>query len=149
MALDATALKQLIVDQVGDTADALVAGKVGTLWDLHDDQPSLKLRFLYAKRDAITLLMGRVREQVTQSGLNNLAVELTDKLTNLQTMWDNVAGEIAAQEAKAGQQAQTSQQGTRQPAVGQIRQTAPVMAPFGSLDANDPRYRGDAYRGRR
>src|SRR5262249_48559101 len=86
MPLDAAAYQALIVTEVGDTASGLVANQIATLWALNDDQPSLKLQYLFAKLKAIDLLMGTVREQVTQQGLNQVRSDLSDKMKNLALM---------------------------------------------------------------
>ena len=91
--------------------------------------------------------VARLREQVSQSG-NDLQVALSDRLKNLQTMWDNVDAEITTIEAKTEQLVQQAQ-ASRRPLVGTIQATSPIGAPAGAPDASGGRYRGDPYGGLR
>jgi hypothetical protein len=139
MPLNANEYRNLIVTQVGDSTTGVVAANVDTLWTLHDDQPTLPRQFLHAKRDAIQVLMGTVREQVTiaRSGTQT---DLTDKMRNLQAMLSAVDAEIATIETLALKAASQAR-----PMSGQLTATAPRSAPDGWPDANDPALRGDPY----
>ena len=142
MPLDAAAYQSLIVTQVGDTASGLIAGQILVLWDLNDDQPSLKRQYYATLISAIEMLMGAVREQVTQQGLDGVRTQLSDKLNNLQTMLEAARAslqQLAASgiEADAGFAA----------ATGELSTTTSRPSPYAAgPDANDPAYRGDVYR---
>ncbi len=122
MPLAAPELQTLVVTEVGDV-DGFIAGQIATLWALYDTQPDLYLRYLLTKRKALDLLMGKVREQVNRTGLNGVAAELSDKLGNLQVMWENVDGEIATLTKTTEQATQESTQRTRRPLSGQLTAT--------------------------
>lgn len=139
MPLDATAYQALIVDEVGDTVDGHIAANVGTYWTLYDDRPSLAMQYLYAKRKAIDVLLGKVREQVTMTGVEGVRAELDQKSKHLLVMREAVQADITA--------AETQVQASGRPAIGTLKQIAPVLPPVaGSRDANDRRYQGDPYR---
>lgn len=141
MPLTGDSYKTLVIVEVGDV-DGVIADQVDTLWDLYAGQTDGYARYLYTKRKALDLLMGLVREQVTQTAPNGVSADLTDKLKNLQIMWTNVDREIATVTALALQTAQTS----AAPVIGQISAVAPVTPPAGP-DGNSPLYRGDLYGG--
>lgn len=122
MPLSATELQTLVVTEVGDV-DGFIAGQIATLWALYDTQPDLYLRYLLVKRKAIDLLMGKVREQVNMTGDDGRAAELSDKLGNLQTMWENVDGEITMLSRAAASASQSATQATRRPLVGHLTAT--------------------------
>lgn len=148
MTLDPPQAQALIISQVGDQAtpeqpSGIVAANIAALWALHDEQPTAKLQFLYAKREAISLLMGSVRQQVTVAG-NDRQIALTDKLKNLKTMWDATDRELSQAEALRARQLQQAA-ASRAPLRGTIRTTAPTTPPDGHPDANAARFRGDVY----
>jgi hypothetical protein len=145
MPLSAAQYQALITVEVGDV-DGIVAGQISTLWLLYDSQADLYLRYLYAKRKSIDVLMGHVREQVTRRGLNDVSADLTDKLKNLQIMYGNVDREITKLEAKAKQVEDEVAQSGGQPVIGDILAPAP---PAWGPDGNDPIYRGSPYGRRR
>lgn len=93
MPLTADQYQQLIVVEVGDVGD-LVANNIDTLWTLYDTQTDAYTQYLYAKRKALELLMGSVREQVNRAGINGIRADLTDKFKNLQSMWQAVDAEL-------------------------------------------------------
>lgn len=148
MPLDSTQYQALIVLEVGDVG-GFIATNVSTLWTLYDSQDDDYLHYLYSKRKAIDLLMGKVREQVNQSGPPESAVriDLSDKLKALQTMRGNVTAEIGLLEAAAADDAGDDDLATRQPVIGELTTTAPIGPEFcGGVDGNDRAYRGDVYR---
>lgn len=137
MPLTADAYKAQIVDEVGDTASGHIAANVSTYWTMYDHVTSLHLRYLYAKRKAIDVLLGKVREQVDMTGVEGVRAALDQKSKHLLAMRETVEADIKA----------TTMQGAGQPTIGTLTQTAPVMPPVtGGIDANDRRYRGDPYR---
>jgi len=142
--LDADGYQQLVISQVGDSAGGIVAASIATLWTLHDDQPTAALQFLFAKIGAIDLLMGTVREQVTQTGLEGVKSDLSDKLKALVLMRAATVADLdRAINAGAGQDS------THAGAAGLLTTTAPISPPTGAQDANSPDYRGNPYQRRR
>lgn len=128
-------LQALIIAQVGDDAAGTLATQVPVLWALYADQPTA-LRMLLCRRDAISIMLARVRTQVSFRALDGAAVNLSDLAKHLQAMYDQVEGQIAeAQRTGAA------------PLVAERTATAPIT-PTLPPDANDPRYRGSPYRNR-
>jgi len=145
MALDSYAYQSLIVTQVGDTSDALIASQIATLWDLNDDQSTLKLQFLTTKRAAIEMLMGTVRQQVTFEIAGDHRRQQSDKLKNLQIMLATVNDEIDRYAASG-----IGTDSDFAAATGDLTTTTPISPPSAAgPDANDRAYRGDPYRRRR
>lgn len=145
MAITDEQYQEAILKQVGDV-NGVVAAEIEVYWEMFADQEPVRLQFLYAKREAIDLLQGYVREQVNQRD-PELAVDYSDKLKALQTMRNNVTAEIAKLEAAAADDAVDEDTEARQPVIGELTTTAPISPDFcGQADANDRRYRGDAYR---
>ena len=136
MSLTAQDYQDLIVKQVGDTDDALVAEQIATLWALRETVATLSLRFLYVKRDAIDLLLGHEREEVDQSESRIFELKLSQKFDHLIAIRATVDADIQRRERTRGG-----------PVSGALTQTAPVMpcSPC-TPDANDRRYAGDPYR---
>lgn len=130
--------QDLIVAEVGDDASGVLALNVPLYWARRDGITDLEARFLSVKRDAILLMLGRVRARVNVQGLGFSRSD--DQLTtHLQDMLATVDAAIAlgGSVANAGG------------ATGELTTTAPIVPPDGSfVDANDRAYRGDAYRRR-
>lgn len=138
MPLSAAQYQNLIVLQVGDDAAGTLAANIGTLWLKNDDRTDDYARYLYSKRDAIDVMLGRVRAQVDFKALDGASVNLTDLTANLQAMRADVQAQIDEYGAilnGAG-------------AIGEIATTAPIEPPPFWPDANDPRYKGDPYQPR-
>jgi hypothetical protein len=57
--------KSLVVLQVGDSADGVLASNIDLLWLKNDDRADSYTRFLYTKRDAIDTIMASVRGKVS------------------------------------------------------------------------------------
>ena len=57
--------KALILAEVNDDDNHIVANNLDLVWGLYSDRDTLELTYLYAKRKAIDLLLGAVREKVT------------------------------------------------------------------------------------
>jgi hypothetical protein len=95
MPLTADQYQQLIVLEVGDVGD-LIVSQIDTLWTLYDTQTDAYTQYLYAKRKALEILMGSVREQVNRRGINGIAADLSDKFKHLQAMYQTVDAEIAS-----------------------------------------------------
>lgn len=139
MALTAEQHQQRIVLQVGDDAAMTLASSIDLLWAAHDSVADLALRALLTKRDAIGVMLGRVRGQVTFRAPDGSAVNLSDLTTQLRAM-------LAETEALI-ETAQSGASGTA--AIGDLTATAPIMPASGEMDPNDRAYRGDPLRTRR
>jgi hypothetical protein len=135
--LTADQYRTLIVTEVGDSAAGIVNSQISIIWSLYDAEPGLYRQYLHAKRKAIDLLMGTVREQVTIGG-SGKTTDLNAKLRNLQIMRDDVTAEIGDERATRAD--------ARAPVSGQLMTTAPIAQPGTSrVDANATRFRGDPY----
>lgn len=146
MALSDQEYQDLVVSEVGDTAAGLVAGQIALLWSLCADAATTWLRFLYAKRRALNLLIGEARKRVDYQD-PGLTLKRGDEVKRLQEMLTDVKAEIAT--AEAGVET-TAAAAASAPAVGELTTTAPRSNPTtGGLDGNAPAYRGDLYTTRR
>ena len=146
MSLSDTEYKALIVSEVGDTDAGLVAGQIDTLWSLFASVSDTWLRFLYAKRRAINLLIGESRKRVDYED-PGLKQKRGEEVKRLLEMLDEVKAEITTAEAAIAAEAAAS---SDVPAVGELTTTAPRSNPTtGGLDGNAPAYRGDLYTTRR
>lgn len=96
MAATAEQYKALIIEEVGDSAGTVVARNIDVIWDLYSEQLRMYRQYLLAKRKALHLLMGTVREQVDQASSGNTTA-LTDKMRNLKTMLDDTNLELDAE----------------------------------------------------
>lgn len=134
MPLTEAQYKALIPVEVGDDAAGSVASNIDTLWTKNDDQPDLFTRYLTTKRDAIGLLMGRVRQMVSFHALSGASVNLSDLMKNLETMLAAVNDQIVLQAEQL-----------RSAALAPLTTTTPTTPPAGWPDANDPQYKGSPY----
>lgn len=143
MALTEAEYKQLVLTEVGDDAKGTLASTLDLYWSRYSGTADLELRFLYTKRAAIDLMLGRARKGVDFVALDGSSVKLDQIFRHLQELRADVQSQIAASEEAAGADLHAA------PESGQIAKTAPIMAPTGSLlDANDTAYRGSPYRRR-
>lgn len=147
MALTAEQYKNFIPTQLGDTKDGLIANNLDMVWAIAQDANAgapLPVLFLLAKIEAIDLLLGRYKEQVSFGSSGDLNVSLTDRITFLERLRENLCKQVKARRPGA--------------VIGQITQTAPVMVddilnppnPRPAIaDANDPIYGGSPYQAQR
>lgn len=141
MALTAEAYKAFIPKQLGDTQDGLIANNIDMIWSVALDANTsapLPVLFLLAKVEAIDMLLGWYKEQVTFGSSGDLNVSLTDRITFLERLKTELTKKIKARRPGA--------------VIGQITQTAPVMPqdilnaevpPI--VDANDASFGGSPY----
>lgn len=132
--------QDLIVAEVGDDAAGTLALNVPLYWARRDGITDLETRHLYVKRDAINLMLGRVRGQVRIVGVGGASIDAHQLTTHLQDMRAAVQTLIdtGIDAASAGG------------AAGELTTTAPIAPPDGSfVDANNRLYRGDPYERRR
>lgn len=146
MAVTDAQIQTLLVLEVGDNADRLLAANVAALWDRFADKAlvSTRLRELYVKRSLIDLARGAIRDQIDYSlgGAAAASFHAHDRVETLEKMRANLYAELQQEERVARH--------TRPLALGTLTQTAPELpadgtAPPATLDANDPRFAGSPY----
>lgn len=129
--------QDLIIAEVGDDAAASLASTVPLYWLRRSGIADLDLRYLYAKRDAIDLMLGKVRGLVKIVGVDGASVDahqLTLHLQELRIVVEHQIVELAQLASSGG-------------VAGVLTTTAPIMPPTTSpYDANDGAYRGSTYR---
>lgn len=135
--------KQQVIREVGDNDAGLLQGQIELIWTLAGAKSQVPaIRFYHAKLTAIDMMLGDVRRDVDYADLA-LKESLTDLLNNLLKMKESTKADLAAAVATQGQTSGARRGG----AAGVIARQAPSSPPWpGSIDANDPAYRGDAYR---
>lgn len=139
MALTADQQQQKIILTVGDDAAGTLAANIALLWDNHDDVADLPLRAALTQRDAVMVMKGRVRAQVTFRGPDGSGVNLSDLSKHLDALLVDTDALIAV--------LQSGQAGSI--AIGELTTTAPIAPDrAGQPDPNDRLYRGDALRRR-
>lgn len=131
--------KALIIAEIGDNDQQLLARTIDGAWLLYDDYSTLPaVRYQLALRKCIELMMGSVRNDVTVRSDGETANN-SDRIKHLQMMLENATMEITRLISQASRRVGG--------ATGTITRTAPTMPPTTtSIDANDPAYRGDVYR---
>jgi len=147
MALTADQYKNFIPTQLGDTKDGLIANNLDMIWAVAEDANAgapLPVLFLLAKIEAIELLLGRYKEQVSFGSSGDLNVSLTDRIKYLEGLRTTLCSQARKRRPGA--------------VIGLITQTAPIMAndilnpptPRPAIaDANDPIYGGSPYQAQR
>lgn len=131
--------KQLIILQVGDDAAGTLASNIDLLWSSHSDVANSALVALLTKRDAIDVMLAKVRTNVSFKALNGASVSASDMFDHLFQMRELVDAQIA--------QAQSGQDGAI--AIGDLVQTAPIMPDSArGANPNARQYRGDPLRRR-
>jgi hypothetical protein len=138
MALTEAEYQALIITEVGDDTTGTLATNVPVYWSMRDTIADLALRYLYVKRDAIILMMGKLRDLVDMSSGGD-SIKLSQQITNLRTLLEVLESQLE----------QVSQTGGASAAAGQLTQTAPILPPPGAFDANSQDYRGNVYLNRR
>lgn len=143
MSVTTAQVQNLIILEVGDTSDGLLAANMATIWASVADKALVapRLQELYAKRRAIDLLLGRTRGEVDRriDGIEERWGQEPDRLIKLRADTQTEIVRIEAL-ARAG----------RTVAHGTISTVAPEAPPSGAPayappDANELRYYGDPY----
>jgi len=141
MPLPSDATQQaLLVTMLGDVPttaypSGILQGTIASLWALHSDALNAAVKFLLVKRDAVDLLIGTIRLDVTFRA-DTLTVNLRDKLKALLAMRPTDADLMRAYKVSQGSGY----------ASGTLKNTTPSVPPYVYPDANDPRYAGTPYR---
>lgn len=131
--------KALIILQIGDDASGTLAANIDLLWDTHADIANPALVALLTKRDAINVMLARVRNQVNFQALDGARVAASDMFSHLLAMRKALEEQIA--QAMAGQDGSV--------AIGQLTTTAPIERDMSNQpDPNNRIYRGDPLRRR-
>jgi hypothetical protein len=139
MALTEAELKSLIVLQVGDDAAGTLAASIDLLWSSHADTSAIGLVALLTKRDAIDVMLAKVRNQVSFKALNGASVSASDMFDHLWKMRELIDAQIEA--------AQSGADGAF--AIGELITVAPLGADSArGANPNARQYRGDPLRRR-
>ena len=146
MPVDATALQNLLIAEVGDTPDNRLLLNANTVWQLNAAYAAIwpPLQRWYTKLGLIDLALGYYRGQVSTS-LPGLSVQYQQRVTNLELLRADAERMIERLYAQA--------RASRGIAIKPITQTAPELPPpleplpatWPYPSANDPVYQGDPY----
>lgn len=155
MPFTADDIKEAILIEVGDvvreTGDApaspqagLLYNQIDSIWDRYaaKDQVAPGLRALYTKRDCLRIILGVLAQKRFDSAdvLAGMTFKVGQIWTHYQDLLTCCKDEIASVEKKFG--------GSSTFRAGRMVTRAPVT-PYYPPDANNPRYGGSPYRGRR
>jgi hypothetical protein len=142
-AVAATDIQRLIVLEVGDNQDGLLAGIVSLVWQSYADKAQIypRLQELYSKRRLVDIALASERQSVDQSEAGTGAKE-AQRFDHLIATGKRVDAEIALIEKQISI--------FPNPAVGTITKVEPIAPPSvplpaGPLDGNDIRYGGSVY----
>lgn len=139
MALTEQQYKDLIVTELGDTSDGLLAANIDLYWSKNDAASDLEIRYRLAERDAIVLLLGAARTGADFKTSSGSSVALDQVFQHLLAMRDLVDTALASSQAALGSGG----------ALGLLTQTAPILRDnAGQPEPNDRIYRGDPLRRR-
>ncbi len=138
MPLTEAEYKSLILVAVGDDAAGTLAANIDLLWNSHDTVADLPLVAALTRRDAIDLILGRVRQQVDFRTSSGSEVNLSDLFDHLLKMRAAVDEQISLAQATLGGGG----------ALDGLTTTAPIIPATGEIDPNARVYRGDPLRRR-
>jgi hypothetical protein len=131
-------------DPPSPSSNGILAQNIATLWDYHAYQDAVApgLRALYVEQDAINLVLTVLRAQVDMTIGSALSVKQSQQTASLTLRLKAIVEQIATIEKR---------QGAGVPVAAAITRTAPITPADAAvipqqIDANDPRYGGDAYR---
>lgn len=150
--LSAQDIQQIVIDELGDTDDGLLARRATLYWNSYADKAATapRLQEAYFRRRCCDVLLATLRQTVDISE-GGLSIKDSDRFAHVQALRQAADAEITKLERWAQQQ-------QRKPQGGRIAQPAPLSvadeiaaeaADLGApLDANDPTLSGSPYRGR-
>ena len=139
MALTEAQYKQQIILLVGDDSVGTLAGAIDLLWSSHADVSNIGLVSLLTKRDAIDVMLAKVRNMVSFKALDGASVSASDMFDHLFKMRQMTDAQI--------EQAQSGQDGSV--AIGELTTTAPIGRDSArGIDPNARSLRGDPLRRR-
>jgi hypothetical protein len=145
MVLTDANITALIVSEVGDV-DGVLAANIATMYAMNAQYRAIpQLQYLTTKMQAVETALTALRAQGVRKTVGPLTLDNTRQIDALERMLPTLAAKIAVR---------IKQYMGSQGSVGAIAATTPEVppafqpaSPFGnSVDANDARYRGDAYR---
>jgi hypothetical protein len=162
MSVNDAQVQALVISKVGDidpttlapttSGTGLLAVNVPVLWSYYLDKAVIapRLQALYTERDAIKLVLARLRMLVDFNTGQALAMKQSQKTAALQAMLTETEGEISTLER------QTSASHRAGGATGALTRTTPIPPPISApetpyeapspyLDPSDPRYSGSPY----
>lgn len=162
MSLSDSQVQALVIAKVGDidpttlaptTANTgVLAVNVPTLWAYYADKAATapRLQALYTERDAIKLVLAKLRMLVDFNTGQALQMKQSQKAAALQAALTEIEGEIALVERQASAARRAGG------ATGVLTRTAPIPPPTSApatpydapspyLDPNDSRYGGSPY----
>ncbi len=140
------------IEQVGgglgepDKGDAAIVAaydelktKIPLFWRMYADKQRQggRVRYLYARREAVNLLIGHMWQAVTNSD-SDVSESLSDLSEHLAGIREDLDAQILA--------FTTSRSASRGPVVGQMLATQPIEPTPGCPDPSDRMYRGDPMR---
>ena len=136
MALPLPALHQLLLFEVGDTPDGLLAGLGSALWEAESGWASVPaVQYAAVKVRACDVLIAYWRDHLSRVLTDDERATIQLRLTSL------LATRTTAVSEQATQLQTVSNPGGV--AVGALTTTAPIPSPSGWPDANSPRYLHD------
>jgi hypothetical protein len=89
-------LQRLIVLEVGDADDKRLSRNISLLWSLYTNAGSQTMQYLLARRHAIQMVMGAVRELIDINAAGEVNVSWSQRIGNLKVMLDATQAEIDA-----------------------------------------------------
>lgn len=96
MALTIAQYKALIISELVDTADGKLAANIDLLWDKYPGTFDLHYHYLKTKLDAIDMLLGVYRAQVSFRALDGASVDLSDLFKHLMQLRKILIDDIVA-----------------------------------------------------
>jgi hypothetical protein len=138
-----TDIKRIIILEVGDTDDLLLAQNIDVFWDSFADKAVVfpRLQELYTELRCIDVVSGALRQFVDFSTDGALDLHLHQRWTHLRDLYEAVRRRISQEETKARQQTPPV---VKELVATQI-ETPPVLPPELPLNSNNPWYHGDPY----
>jgi hypothetical protein len=121
--------KALLVVEL-DNAAGILSSQIDIIWTKNDSVTDLDLHYLYARRDAIDLMLTQAANQVSFKALDGASVNLSDVFDHLLKLREQVETSLAEAGGGGGI------------ALGQLTTTAPIQPTAGQSDPNAIRLRG-------
>lgn len=145
VALTDAQIQQIIIDEVGDNPQQLLANRIATYWQSFADKRPIhpRLQELYTKRRCIDAVLGTIRNQVTFSTDGALSLQLKQRTDYLSDRRKETLAEITRLEAIA--------RANRPPQIAPLVNVEietpppPDYIPPCPPDQNDEVYRGSPY----
>ena len=132
-------IQQLIVLEIGDTAENLLANNVNLVWNAYQDKGPIfpRLQEWYVRRDMILMAQAAMRNQVDFSMNGDLSLRLSERTQFLRDRYKEVSTEIVRLEKIA--------QATRPSVIGELLAKDLETPPPGAADSMSRRLIGSPY----